>query len=105
MKEKTLQEKLRIKSGMIFMGEKIEFGSECALMDCAADYIDALLQNINDLQKQLKDLEKDNVQLKNTSLISSVISSKNEKEYVLLTANGGMFITTNPLDIIKILNV
>lgn len=37
-------DRLRIKSNMIHMGEKIAFGSECELMDQAADIIDVLAE-------------------------------------------------------------
>ncbi len=37
----TLQERLRIKSDMIHMGESIAWGSDSALMDEAANRIDA----------------------------------------------------------------
>lgn len=39
----TISERLRTKTAMIHMGEKIAFGSETALMDEAADTIDALV--------------------------------------------------------------
>jgi cob(I)alamin adenosyltransferase len=43
---KTLQEQLRIKAGIMEMGEKIAWGSDTSLMRLAADRIDALEQAI-----------------------------------------------------------
>ncbi len=39
---KTLQEQLRIKAGIMEMGEKIAWGSDTSLMRLAADKIEAL---------------------------------------------------------------
>ena len=38
----TLPKQLRIKSNMIYLGERIAFGSECELMDVAANEIEHL---------------------------------------------------------------
>ena len=40
----TLPKQLRIKSNMIYLGERIAFGSECELMDIAANEIECLLK-------------------------------------------------------------
>lgn len=40
----TLPTKLRTKSNMIFMGERIAFASECELMDVAANEIEYLME-------------------------------------------------------------
>ena len=43
-------ERLRIKSNMIFLGERIAFGSECELMDEAAREIEALRAQLAECQ-------------------------------------------------------
>jgi hypothetical protein len=30
---------------------------------------------------------------------------KDDNQYILLTANGGMFVTTNPKDLVKVLEI
>jgi hypothetical protein len=46
MNEKTLSERLRIKAGVMEMGEKIAWGSDTALMREAADVINKLEEDI-----------------------------------------------------------
>lgn len=43
-------DRLKIKSNMIFLGERIAFGSECALMDEAADEITSLRNQLAECQ-------------------------------------------------------
>lgn len=45
-----ITKRLEIKSNMIFMGEKIAFGSECALMDEASIEIQALREQVAELE-------------------------------------------------------
>ncbi|MEO9231539.1 MAG: hypothetical protein ABI216_21675 [Devosia sp.] len=52
-----LVERLRIKSSMIHMGEKIAWGSETALMDEAADRLAQLLAERDSLAAKLKSAE------------------------------------------------
>ena len=49
---KTLSEQLRIKAGMMQMGEKIAWGSDTALMEQAADEIDRLEAELAQLRKE-----------------------------------------------------
>jgi hypothetical protein len=44
-------ERLRMKSNIIFLGERIAFGSECELMDEAAREITTLRQQVERLQE------------------------------------------------------
>jgi hypothetical protein len=44
-RHEELVRNLRIKAHMIYMGERIEFGSEVALMEEAADLIESLTEN------------------------------------------------------------
>ena len=48
---KTLSEQLRIKAGMMQMGEKIAWGSDTALMEQAATEIDRLKAQLAQLRK------------------------------------------------------
>ena len=48
---KTLSEQLRIKAGMMQMGEKIAWGSDTALMEQAADEIDRLKAELAEAKK------------------------------------------------------
>lgn len=43
-KQRSLQDDLRITSGMMQMGERIPYGKDLALMDEAADLIDTLIE-------------------------------------------------------------
>ena len=47
---KTLSEQLRIKAGMMQMGEEIAWGSDTALMEQAADEIDRLKAELAEAQ-------------------------------------------------------
>ena len=49
---KTLSEQLRIKAGVMQMGEKIAWGSDTALMEQAADEIDRLGAELAQLRKE-----------------------------------------------------
>ncbi len=51
---KTLQERLRIKAGMITLGEKISWGSETALMYEAANKLDELEKQNDELRAKLQ---------------------------------------------------
>ena len=51
--EETLSRDLRIKASMINLGERIAWGSDTALMDAAADRIDALEAECERLRKQV----------------------------------------------------
>lgn len=44
-------QRLTIKSNMIFLGERIAFGSECELMDEAANEINSLRAQVEELSK------------------------------------------------------
>ena len=48
---KTLSEQLRIKAGVMQMGEKIAWGSDTALMEQAADEIDRLKAELAEAKK------------------------------------------------------
>ena len=48
---KTLSEQIRIKAGMMQMGEKIAWGSDTALMEQAADEIDRLKSELAEARK------------------------------------------------------
>lgn len=52
-----LPKKLRIKAGMIDMGERIAWGSETALMEHAATHIEQL-------EARVKELESENAKIK-----------------------------------------
>lgn len=54
---RTLPWRLRLKADMINMGERIEWGSETALMSEAADEIERLEEKINELEVSNKYLE------------------------------------------------
>ena len=49
---KTLSEQLRIKAGVMQMGEKIAWGSDTALMEQAADEIDRLKAELAQVRKE-----------------------------------------------------
>ena len=51
---KTLSEQLRIKAGMMQMGEKIAWGSDTALMEQAATEIDRLKAQLAQVRKERK---------------------------------------------------
>lgn len=51
---RAVAQRLRIKSAIIYTGEKIEWGSECVLMDEAATTIDALCAEVERLTKTLQ---------------------------------------------------
>jgi hypothetical protein len=50
-------DRLKIKSNMIFLGEHIAFGSECELMDEAADEIESLRAQLAEFQKDAERLD------------------------------------------------
>ena len=54
-KETPISKRLRIKSGMISMGETIEWGSDSALMEDAADLIDHLFESLEIIAAWTKD--------------------------------------------------
>ncbi len=56
-KYKTLPEQLRIKAGMIEMGEKIAWGSDTELMRKAADKIEMLNKKIEIISLKLQLLD------------------------------------------------
>ena len=52
MQEKDLQTRLRIKAGVMEMGEKIAWGSDTALMREAAEQLDAKQARIDALMRK-----------------------------------------------------
>lgn len=52
---KDLPKQLRIKSDVIYMGEKIAFGSECELMDIAAKEIEVLYEALKMVVDKVED--------------------------------------------------
>lgn len=56
---KTITEELRMVSDMIYLGEKIQFGRECELMDRAANTIEIKDKEIERLSKEIKRLNRE----------------------------------------------
>ena len=52
----TLPKQLRTKSSMVYLGERIAFGSECELMDIAANEIEKLKAERDRYREALKDI-------------------------------------------------
>ena len=77
MAEKTLQERLRIKAGIMEMGNKIAWGSDTILMHEAADRIDSILNIVQSAHDRLLRGDNDNEIL---SILESAFSGSRNCE-------------------------